>query len=259
MALSTLVQFSKTITTSGTLQDFPQLFSSYLMLMPVSENQLPRNGHGYSNKNFKAPRYRQFCFVVRAKSSGIVPSSEAAGSSSNRFSKAKRLVLLRHAKSSWDDPSLKDHDRPLSKRGTAASANIAQKLWQSGWIPDLILCSDAVRTRQTLDIMTEAAGAFSEAEVRFLGSFYSVAAMDGETTAHLHSMVLKYASEEVSTVMCMGHNKGWEEAATELSGRTIELKTATAALFEAKETEKSWDDVWKSGWNLVEVVGPDRL
>ncbi|HET7928962.1 MAG TPA: histidine phosphatase family protein, partial [Actinomycetota bacterium] len=73
-----------------------------------------------------------------------------------------RLLLLRHAKSSWDDPSLSDHERPLAPRGHRAAESMAEHLRSSVPHPDLVLCSSALRTRETLDRMSEA---FGDAEV----------------------------------------------------------------------------------------------
>ncbi|KAK9267341.1 hypothetical protein L1049_009765 [Liquidambar formosana] len=153
---------------------------------------------------------------------------------------ARRLILLRHAKSSWEDRSLRDHDRPLSKAGQADAVNVAHKLQQLGWIPQLILSSDAVRTRETLKIMQEQVKGFSEAELHFISSFYSIAAMDGQTAEHLQQAICKFSRDEILTVMCMGHNRGWEEAASMFTGASIELKTCNAALLEA--TGKSWEE-----------------
>ena len=61
----------------------------------------------------------------------------------------KRLILTRHAKSSWDDPLMSDHDRPLNERGKAAAADLGQWLASRGYVPSEVLCSDAVRTRAT--------------------------------------------------------------------------------------------------------------
>ncbi|XP_034698819.1 uncharacterized protein At3g52155, chloroplastic [Vitis riparia] len=209
------------------------------------------------------------------------PSSWIAGRSSNRLptprslvietvedqvdeetrseSVARRLILLRHAKSSWTDRSLRDHDRPLSKAGRADAINISHKLQQLGWIPELILCSDAMRTRETLKIMQEQVRGFSEAEVHFISSFYSIAAMDGQTAEHLQQAICKFSRDEILTVMCMGHNRGWEEAASMFSGASIELKTCNAALLEA--TGKSWEEAFNlaglGGWKLHGIVKPN--
>ena len=66
----------------------------------------------------------------------------------------KRLVLLRHAKSAWNNPALADHDRPLNPRGRAAALAMARAVTELA--PDLVLCSDAARTRETASLLVEA-------------------------------------------------------------------------------------------------------
>ncbi|KAL5537732.1 hypothetical protein UlMin_043498 [Ulmus minor] len=172
---------------------------------------------------------------------------------------SRRLILLRHAESSWEDRSLRDHDRPLSKAGKDDAVKVAQKLQQSGWIPQLILSSDALRTRETLKIMQEQVQGFLEAEVWYVSSFYSIAAMDGQTAEHLQQVVCKYSGDDILTVMCMGHNRGWEEAASMLTGASVELKTCNAALLET--IGKSWTEAFASaglgGWKLLGIVKPN--
>jgi phosphohistidine phosphatase len=61
----------------------------------------------------------------------------------------RRLILTRHAKSDWGQKGLADHDRPLNPRGRRAAAELGQWLTSRGYVPDQILCSDAMRTRET--------------------------------------------------------------------------------------------------------------
>src|SRR5215831_15132963 len=68
------------------------------------------------------------------------------------------LSLLRHAKSSWDDPALEDFDRPLAKRGQTAAPRMGAYMQANGLMPDLVLCSPAVRARQTLDLLLSCLG-----------------------------------------------------------------------------------------------------
>ena len=70
----------------------------------------------------------------------------------------KTIFLLRHAKSSWDDDSLSDHDRPLSERGRAAAPRMGAYMRGAGYLPDLVLCSTSMRTRQTLDAVISELG-----------------------------------------------------------------------------------------------------
>ncbi|USQ70926.1 histidine phosphatase family protein [Roseomonas mucosa] len=66
----------------------------------------------------------------------------------------RRLLLLRHAKSSWDDPALSDHARPLNSRGRKAAAAVAQLFHRLNLAPDLVLVSSARRTLQTLEALS---------------------------------------------------------------------------------------------------------
>ncbi|XP_002525240.2 uncharacterized protein At3g52155, chloroplastic isoform X2 [Ricinus communis] len=170
----------------------------------------------------------------------------------------RRLILLRHAKSSWDNSSLRDHDRPLSPAGRADAANVTLKLQQLDWIPQLILSSDATRTRETLGLMQQQVPSFLDAQVYFISSFYSIAAMDGQTAEHLQQVICKYSTDDIHTVMCMGHNRGWEEAASVFTGASVELKTCNAALLKA--TGKSWEEAFAlaghGGWKLLGIVKP---
>ncbi|XP_071713808.1 uncharacterized protein At3g52155, chloroplastic isoform X2 [Rutidosis leptorrhynchoides] len=193
-------------------------------------------------------------FVCQAQSQPLVIQTQ----SSNTLP-IRRLILLRHAKSSWKDRSLKDHDRPLSKTGEMDAIQVTYKLQQLGWIPQLILSSDAARTKQTLKIMQDQVRAFLEAEIHFISSFYSVASMDGQTADHLQQAICKYATDDIVTVMCMGHNRGWEEAASTFSGTPVELKTCNAALLEA--AGKSWEEAFLlagiGGWKMQQLVKPN--
>ncbi|OVA19692.1 Histidine phosphatase superfamily [Macleaya cordata] len=189
----------------------------------------------------------------------LAAASASAEEESSSKSAARRLILLRHAESSWENRSVRDHDRPLSKAGRSDAVNVSSKLQQLGWVPELILSSDAARTQETLKIMQEQVQGFLEAEVHFISSFYSIAAMDGQTAEHLQQAICEYSRDEMLTVMCMGHNRGWEEAASMLSGTAIELKTCNAALLEA--TGKSWDEAFAlaglGGWKLHGIVKPN--
>jgi len=62
-----------------------------------------------------------------------------------------RLILMRHAKSSWDDPAQGDHERPLNARGRRSAVAIGKWLEDKGYVPDVVLCSTATRTRETLE------------------------------------------------------------------------------------------------------------
>ena len=69
-----------------------------------------------------------------------------------------RVWLLRHAKSSWEDPGLSDVDRPLAGRGERAAERMARYLATEGIRPELVLCSPALRARQTLELVRSSLG-----------------------------------------------------------------------------------------------------
>jgi len=80
-----------------------------------------------------------------------------------------RLTLMRHAKSAWDAPAPSDHERPLNNRGQRSAAALGDWLRTRGWLPDEVLCSTAVRTRETL------AGLEIDAPVKFDKALYHAA------------------------------------------------------------------------------------
>lgn len=213
--------------------------------------------------SFSQCKEKSLRFTVAFDATAMIKTSQEQESSvleiPSKSVVRRRLILLRHAESYRENRSLLDHDRPLSSTGQADAIKVSQKLHLLGWIPELILSSDAQRTRETLRIMQEEVQGFSDAEVHFLSSFYSVAAMDGQTAEHLRQSICEYSRDEILTVMCMGHNRGWEEAASMLSGVSVELKTCNAALLES--TGKSWEEAFSlagiGGWQLLDIVKPD--
>lgn len=115
------------------------------------------------------------------------------------------LSLLRHAKSSWDDPSLDDFHRPLAKRGLEAAPRMGAFLARERVAPDLVLCSTAARTRATLDIVLE----YLEppASIVYEDDLYLA------TPTQLMARIKRLAAERWPHVMIVGHNPGLHEAA----------------------------------------------
>jgi phosphohistidine phosphatase len=117
----------------------------------------------------------------------------------------KRLILTRHAKSSWDDPLTPDHDRPLNERGKAAAADLGQWLASRGYVPDEVLCSDAVRTRKTFSGIAPALPGTPVLELK--PALYHAG-------PDVMMAVLRHAKAD--TVMMIGHNPGIAEFAARL-------------------------------------------
>ena len=111
----------------------------------------------------------------------------------------KRLRLLRHAKSSWEDPGLADHDRPLSKRGRNALPRLLDHVEGLELRPDLVMCSSSRRTSETLDGILPALG--QKARVESDRSLYGAGA--GQLVTELRRL-----DDHVTTVFLIGHNPG---------------------------------------------------
>jgi phosphohistidine phosphatase len=122
----------------------------------------------------------------------------------------KTLYLLRHAKSSWKDKSLLDVERPLNKRGRKAAATVGKFFKRKRIIPDLVLCSTAVRARETTEIVMEAAG--RNPEIHFDERIY-------EAGPERLLEVVAQIDKAKKRVLLVGHNPGLEEF--------LELLTAT--------------------------------
>jgi len=119
----------------------------------------------------------------------------------------RQLLLLRHAKSSWDDPGQSDHARPLNARGRRAAAGVRTALRELGLLPDVVLVSSARRTLQTLDALAP----WDETPI--------IEPMDGLylATAPQILTVIHNVSDTVRSLMLVGHNPGMHELALQLA------------------------------------------
>jgi phosphohistidine phosphatase len=166
----------------------------------------------------------------------------------------KRLYLLRHAKSSWDDPTLADHDRPLAPRGRRAAKAMGEHLGRKGIAPELVLCSPSRRTRQTLKRLAPALG--KSADVHINPALY--AAPEADLLEVLHDL-----PDEVESVMLIGHCPGIQDLALGLAGAGTEIprlrsKFPTAALA-TLELDGSWRELAPGSAELVSFVKPKEL
>lgn len=158
-----------------------------------------------------------------------------------------RLILLRHAKSDWGSEARTDHERPLNERGESEAPTVAERLVERGWVPERALSSDATRTRQTWALIEPelARAARAPIPVEFRSELY---------LAGLEAIQLYLAKLDVKTVLVLGHNPGWEMAIASLTGLSVSMKTANAALLESEGED--WRAVLFSKMRLVDVVTP---
>lgn len=163
---------------------------------------------------------------------------------------------MRHAESEDDAKSGRDHDRPITPLGKKAAAKIASTLELLGWVPDIAIGSNSLRTRQTFEAMCAVLPHLERADAHFFGSLYTAAALDGETRSKLESAIVSETDDEHSCVLCLGHNKGWEEAASSFAGTAIKLGHCYAALLESHGDD--WQSVFDddSEWVLAHLLMP---
>ena len=154
----------------------------------------------------------------------------------------KTLLLLRHAKSSWEDASLPDFERPLNKRGLRAAPRIGQFMSERGLRPDLVLSSPAQRARETATLALEAGGI--ETPLRYETRIYEA---DVPTLLE----IIRGIEETHREVMLVGHNPGLEELLSFLTGENRRMRTATLARI-VLDSER-WSDAGEHASGRLEL------
>lgn len=161
----------------------------------------------------------------------------------------KTLLLLRHAKSSWKDTELDDHDRPLNKRGKRDAPRMGKLLVEENLVPDLIVSSSAKRTRRTAELVAEAAD--YRGETRLTGDLY-------EANAERLLAAIQVVPHHVSRLLLIGHNPGLEELLEAISGAYHPLSTAALAWLEVPV--EAWRDFQRDlGSDLKHLWQPREL
>jgi phosphohistidine phosphatase len=167
----------------------------------------------------------------------------------------RRLLLLRHAKSSWDDPTLADHDRPLSKRGCKAAALMRDLIRSDKLDPDLILVSSAKRTLETLAAL--------EPWRRPPEIVVDKALYHAEPPALFDR--LRAAPEEARLILLIGHNPGLQEFATLLAeqkddpmNRALRERFPTGALAQF-DIDAPWAKIRTGAGKLTRLISPRSL
>jgi phosphohistidine phosphatase len=167
----------------------------------------------------------------------------------------KRLFVLRHVKSSWDDPVLDDHERPLAPRGRRALGVLAAYMRQSRIEPDLVLCSSARRTRETLEGVAPSGERLIEAELYTAGSEQILER-------------LRQLPDDVAAVMLVGHNPAAQMLVLRLSGADSDRNSPQRVAVQRKfptgglatlTFEGAWSELVPGGARLVEFTNPREL
>ncbi|WP_420586085.1 SixA phosphatase family protein [Ruegeria sp.] len=162
----------------------------------------------------------------------------------------RTLILTRHAKSSWDDPAIDDHDRPLNKRGRKSAPAIAGWLRENGWLPDEVLSSTSARTRETWDRMGLDAN-----KVCFHRSLYH---------ADSEAMLAELSGATEPTVLMLGHNPGIAAFASRIVRRKPNhprfYDYPTCATTVMRFDIDDWADIrWRSGQVLGFTIPRELL
>jgi len=134
----------------------------------------------------------------------------------------RTLTLMRHAKSSWDDAALRDHDRPLNARGQKAAKTMAKRLHDGGYVPDLVIVSSAERTRETaaaLQKVYEGALALQTEPLLY------------EAAPGTYADVIRQVGDDVEALMLIGHNPTIEWMAEAMGGTAYHMPTAAYIRF----------------------------
>jgi phosphohistidine phosphatase len=145
----------------------------------------------------------------------------------------KKLVIIRHAKSSWDDPFLNDHERPLADRGLRDAPKMAKRLKKEKIYPDAIISSDAERAKMTT-LMTAESLDVPTKKIDFKKDLYH-----GSLNQIMSE--IKKTGDNVKTLFLVGHNPGLNDLIWKLGGEIDNLPTA--GQFGLKFDIKSWDEI----------------
>ena len=165
----------------------------------------------------------------------------------------RRLLLIRHAKSSWNDASLSDRERPLAGRGRKAAARMGTHLRNEGLRPAVVLCSPSRRTRETLELLE-----FPGAEVAYPDELYGASA--GNLLASVREV-----RDDAEVVAVVGHNPGVQDLSIELAkddaaADAVRLRqkfpTCAVAIF---DVDSGWRDIATGHVRLASFVVPKDL
>ena len=146
----------------------------------------------------------------------------------------KELILVRHAKSSWKDPTLRDHDRPLNKRGKRDAPEMGERLARSGCEPDLIVSSSAIRA---LDTARSVAGKLGYPRERITVEERLFHAGVSELL-----QVIQGVDDSVDSLMVFGYNPGLTDLANHIGSREI-FNMPTCAVLHLRFQGDTWSTV----------------
>lgn len=160
----------------------------------------------------------------------------------------RRLIVMRHAKSAWDSDAPSDHARPLNGRGKRDAPKVGRTLAVLDWVPEAVWSSDSERTQETWLRMADELGADCEP------TFTRVLYLAG--LGALQDVADDWPTD-VTTLLVLGHNPGWEDTVSRLSGIPVTMTTGNAALLTGGGA--TWSEAMQSPWRLERLIRPREL
>ncbi len=157
---------------------------------------------------------------------------------------AKSLLLMRHSKAA-SPQGTPDHERPLADRGTRDAPGAGRWIAARGLLPDLVLASDSLRTRQTTELVLQAMAA-PDAEVRYLPELYS-------TGVHQLLHLVAETSPEVGTLLVVGHEPTMSSTVQVLCGSPVSFPTSAVAVL---RIDGGWADTAAASARLDALYTP---
>jgi phosphohistidine phosphatase len=162
----------------------------------------------------------------------------------------KTIILVRHAKSSWKDPSLDDFDRPLNKRGKMNAPFMGKKLKERKIKPDLLLSSPAKRARKTAIAVAKALD-YPKKKIMFVNKMY-------HSSARYLFDLLKNLDDENESIMLFGHNPGFNDFADMLLKRNPIFNIPTTGVCCIRLDVNKWHKVKEGKGEIVFFDFPKR-
>jgi phosphohistidine phosphatase len=160
----------------------------------------------------------------------------------------KTLYLLRHAKSSWDDPAIADFDRPLNSRGKNDAPAMGKEMLKRKWIPNVILSSSAKRAASTAKRIADEIE-YNRKDIEHIDSIY-------ESHYSAYVTEINKLKDKHESVLIVGHNPGISRLTYYLTGESVEFPTCALAKIDF-DTD-SWEEISFDTGFLREFITPKK-
>ena len=163
----------------------------------------------------------------------------------------KKIHLIRHAKSSWDNGSLADIDRPLNDRGISTCYFMAQHIYDAGCGFDNVFCSPALRAQSTIELISQC---LTETDFQWQteNELYTF------NSDHLITW-LRAVDQSIAEVLIIGHNPALTELCNELSNSDVTNIPTCGYVQLVTDQDCVWDDIAEAAFELAVLLKPKEL